>query len=220
MRCALLDAILEPRRAHRCAHASPSTSGMTPSTQPTGPYPLKTAPGSPTAPNHRPRAHAQERLLTDACKHARKRRCRRLSGRLSAQPMAPAAALGSTRTLRVRPRPPTPHPSTSRAPVHPKQAKTRVRTNACKMISAQSRGFEAAGGGLRTFRSRRSVPSEPPRCWPVRPSTPGVGDAKSGRIASMQNMLAARPTVGRIVTCSNSELGGAMAKMACARVRG
>ena len=30
---------------------------------------------------------------------------------------------------------------------------------------------------------------------------PGVGDAKSGRIASMQNMLAARPTVGRIGTC-------------------
>ena len=98
--------------------------------------------------------------------------------------------------------------------------KQGVRTNACKAIWAQSRAFRAAGGRLRTFRSRRSVPSEPPRCWPVRPSTRGVGDAKSGRIASMQNMLAARPTVGRIGTCSHPGLGRAMAIVAGARVRG
>ena len=44
------NAIPEPHRAHRCTHASPVTSGMAPSIQPTGLYPLKTAPGSPTTP--------------------------------------------------------------------------------------------------------------------------------------------------------------------------
>ena len=157
--------------------------------------------GVPDSTYSRPRAHAQERLLTDACKHARKRRCQRLSGRLSAQPMAPAAALGSTQTLRVKLRPLTPHPSTSRAPVHPKQAKTSVRTNACKAIWAQSRAFRAAGGRLRTSDTPRCVPFEPLLRLARQAEPRRVGDAKSGRIASMQNMLAARPTVGRIDTC-------------------
>ena len=62
--------------------------------------------------------------------------------------MAPAAALESTRTLRVKPRPPTPHPSTSCAPVHPKQAKTRGQ-NECMQgdlgtISRVQGGWRAA----------------------------------------------------------------------------
>ena len=66
------NALPEPRRAHRCAHASQSTSGMTPPTQPTGPYPLKTAPGSPTAPTtSRARMHESALLLT--CTNTRKK---------------------------------------------------------------------------------------------------------------------------------------------------
>ena len=148
-----------------------------------------------------PRAHARERLLSGRYKQATNRRSRRLWWRPSAPPTAPTAAPGAIRTTCIEPRPPTPHLSTSRAPVHPKQAKTRVRMNACKAISALSRAFRAAGGRLRTSDTPRSVPVEPLLRLARQAEPRRVGDAKSGRIASMQNMLAARPTVGRIDTC-------------------
>ena len=125
------------------------------------PLPAEDRSGVPDSTYNQPRAHARERATTDMHKHAKKSRCRLPWRGPRASPTAAAVAPWSTRTLRVKLRPPTPHPSTSRAPVHPKQAKTRVRMNACKAIWAQSRGFEAAGGGLRTVRSRRSAPIEP-----------------------------------------------------------
>ena len=98
---------------------------------------------------------------------------------------------------------------------------------ACRAISnlwSLSRAFEAPGTRLRTFYAPMRVPIEPLRRLARQAEPRRVGDAKSGRIASMQNMLAAQPTVGRIpyrqMLTFLSGLGATMAKVAGARIWG
>ena len=109
------------------------------------------------------RRHPHLRTRAQLTSHSRK--TKRDSRRPWRRRRAPRAALlGAARSPAIptiNPRPVAPHPAALRAPVDRREAKTRVSSNACRAIWAQSRGFKAAGGGLRTVRSRRSAPIEP-----------------------------------------------------------
>ena len=91
-----------------------------------------------------------------------KKRNARLSAALAAPESAAGRAAGrSPANTAIDLRPMAPHPAALRAPVDHREAKTKVSANACVAMWAQSRGFKAARGQLRTVRSRRSAPIEP-----------------------------------------------------------
>ena len=72
-------------------------------------------------------------------------------------------------------------------------------------------GFRRRAGGYAPFAPAGAPLSNPPRCWPIRPSTRRVGDAKSGRIASILKMLAERPRSATIGKRSDEGCDGSMA---------
>ena len=69
----------------------------------------------------------------------------------------------------------------------------RRKQESARMHAGQSgrnlAGSRRRAGGYAPFAPAGAPLSNPPRCWPVRPSTRKVGDAKSGRNASIQKML-------------------------------
>ena len=109
----------------------------------------------------RSRTHAQLTQLFAQNVHKTKRDSQRPWRRWRAPRAALLGAARAPANPGIDPRPVAPHPTALRAPVDRREAKTRVSLNACRAIWAQSRGFEAAGGRLRTVRSRRSAPFEP-----------------------------------------------------------